>query len=108
MHLRNLVDTVVEHWPFDEESYPAMRGLTTEERRRFALRHVLFHQVKAVAKLTETMERHDHGAPLDEVKLQQAIRNFLINTLRLAAVAGIKPNRLTADIQGWASEKHAP
>lgn len=108
MNLQDLVALIVENWPFDETSYPGTQGLSETERQCFALRHILMHQAKAVGKLSEVVEPHDHGAPLDEEKLRLAIRNFFINTLRLAETAGVSVDELTHSVMGWASEKHQP
>lgn len=108
MELKELAELVTTHWPFDDGNYPRMHGLQVEERQEFALRHILMHQQKAVAKLTEVVEPPDHGAPLDDGKLRQATRNFLINTLRLAVAAGISADELVASVQSWASEAHIP
>jgi len=108
MELVELTELVAKHWPFDESNYPRMQGLSEGDRKEFALRHILMHQQKAVAKLTEVIEPLDHGAAPDEGKLRQATRNFLINTLRLAAVAGISAEELAASVQNWLSETHVP
>lgn len=108
MELQELMDIVVGTWPFDAENYPLMNGLSPERRKEFVLRHILMHQAKALAKLTEVIEPLDHGAPLDDLKLCQATRNFLINTLRLADVVDMRARALARAIQEWAGEPHIP
>lgn len=104
MDLQNLMELVERHWPFDEENYPGLPGVSDRD----VLKHILFHQIKAATKLTEVVESMDHGAPLDEKKLRQAIRNFLINTLRLADVADISAAELETEVKKWAAELHVP
>ena len=108
MDLNNLMAVVFEHWPFDYDNYPRMQKLSEEEKRAFIIRHILMHQAKAVAKVTEAVEPFDHGAPLDHNKLQLSTRNFFINTLRLASAIGISSEELAAYVQQWVSEKHKP
>ena len=108
MSLDDLMETVLRHWSFDANSYPVMVGLSEKDSKVFALRHILMHQNKAVGRLAEVCEPADHGAPLDEEKLRTATRNFLINTLQLASVAGIRAGDLETAVQGWAAQKHAP
>jgi len=104
MDLCTLTDTVVRHWPFNAEHYPILRHLPAEEHAHFSLGHILDHQIKACGKLAEVVEPLAHGAPIDDFRLHLATRNFLANTLRLAAVAGITPDELAAEMSVWARE----
>jgi protein-disulfide isomerase len=108
MALGELMDVVTRHWSFDDHSYPGLAQLSDAQRRAFALRHILMHQQKAAGRLAEVCEPVDHGAPLDEGKLRLATRNFFINTLRLAAAAGMTAEDLTAVVHDWAAQKHVP
>lgn len=47
------------------------------------------HQAKALGRIAEAIEPCDHGEGIDEEKLRLAVRNFFINTLRLAEMCGI-------------------
>lgn len=100
--------TVKEDWVFDKGNYPPMKSMSQKEKRVFSVEHILKHQSKALAKATEALERFDHGFPLDEEKLRLSNRNFLINTLRMADVLGVSPEKLAADVQQWADEKYRP
>ncbi|OGD37121.1 hypothetical protein A2850_04960 [Candidatus Azambacteria bacterium RIFCSPHIGHO2_01_FULL_51_74] len=106
--LGNMIDVVEKHWPFDETTYPELHSLSQEQKNLFTLKHILFHQIKAVAKLTEVCEVVDHGKSLDGDKLHVAVRNFFINTLRLTRAAGYEEDGLKTLVRLWVEEKHQP
>lgn len=108
MDLVALMKTVEDNWPFDEANYPGYDEIPEGERMRFKLRHILDHQIKAAGRLAGVTELLDHGACLNEAELAHATRNFLINTLRLAAASELSPTELTSLVQQWAAEKHKP
>lgn len=96
---------VLERWPFDGLDDPEMEERLVHERRVFALRHILMHQAKALGKLLEAVEPCDHGAQCDEEKLRLTVRNFFINTLRMAEVSGMTADDLVESIRRWAGGK---
>lgn len=98
---------VVRHWPFDREEYPHLPQ-DTHGAWLFALQHIAAHQAKAVGNIYAVLEPMDHGRPYDYEKMKLALRNLLINTLRLAAIAGISVEELERAIWGWAADKQKP
>ena len=108
MNVEHLMKMVNEEWVFDKINYTPMKSMSQKEKRLFAIEHVLKHQTKALAKAIETLERFEHGTLLDEEKLRLSVRNFFINTLRLADIVGISPKELAGDVQQWADEKYKP
>lgn len=105
MDIEKLMAFVVERWRFDAENYPGIEKLFAFKREVFALRHILMHQAKALGKAMEAVEPCDHGERIDEEKLRLAIRNSLINTLRLAEASGMSADDLLKSIENWAEEK---
>lgn len=108
MDLQDLIRLVKEEWPFDKDHYPAIKKMSQKEKRIFAIRHILMQQAKALAKGMEALERFEHGLPLDEEKLRLSVRNFFINTLKMAEFVGISPDQLADDLQQWADEQYRP
>ncbi len=109
LNLEALSDFVEKAWPFDAEHYHLVRELGPAETKRFALRHITFHQMKAAGKLAAIAENLDHGnRHPGNRELELAIRNSLINTLRLARVVRLRPAELVTEIEMWADEEHKP
>ncbi|MBI4095203.1 MAG: hypothetical protein HY435_03360 [Candidatus Liptonbacteria bacterium] len=111
MNLSELMSLVRDNWLFDEANYPQIRECSDSEQQLFALRHVLMHLAKALGKLSEIVEPLDHKSvpePPNKATFEPIVRNFLINTLKLADIAGISPEELAESVIKWAREKHVP
>lgn len=90
MKLQELIDEVAKNWSFDEaKNYPGMEKLTEDEKKAFAIRHILFHQMKSIGAFAELIEQCEHGKDLDYKKLHMTIYKSLKNSLRLAKIVGI-------------------
>jgi len=107
MDISELMELVKQNWQFDEEHYPGLPS-DSDVKKLFSLKHVLYHQQKAVGKMAEAIEPYDHGKELNVSLLKLAVRNSFINTVRMACVLGITPHGLAEEVRGWRKENHEP
>jgi len=108
MELKELMELIEESWTFDENNHPGIDRLSADQVSLFAVRHILMHQQKAVGRLVEAYEPTDHWQPLIKSAVLLAVRNSLVNTLRLASTIGLKASELEGYVLGWAKEHHTP
>lgn len=94
MTLQDLMDLVTREWPFNEENYPLLKGCSDEEKKQFAIRHILIHMVKAHGQLAESVEPWDHGRNERNLGLCRAVGKLFKEILRLAEIAGITADQL--------------
>lgn len=97
--LDTLIAYIAEHFTFDEETYPELRGASEEERLAFAIRHSALHMSKTAGKIAAVSEDVDHGRELDMESLRENTMKSLINTLRLAELVGMSGNDLVQAIE---------
>ena len=106
MDLKRLTEIVVRSWSFNEDTYPDLAGATPSERTLFAMRHILLHVQKDVGKLASVCEAADHrNKEINVYEVPLIVRNFLMNTLRLAEVAKVTPEELGQLVLKWEKEK---
>lgn len=95
MNLQELMNLVAQNWSFDEKSYPELQECSDKKRIvKFAVQHILQHQVKALGQLAETTESWDHGLEEKNINLRIATRKLFKNTLRLAEILGLSAHDL--------------
>lgn len=100
-----LADIVDRKWQFDESRYPGISELSESERRMFEIKHITAHMVAAVAKATKVGEKYDHGNPIDEELLHDAVGDAFITVLQLAGRAGMDDEDLATFIADWNPNK---
>ena len=96
------MDMITGKWPFDSKNYPALGKLDggfdpDEQVARFAINHIVKHQLKAMGKLAEVMEPFDHGHRQNFVvrdRLDEAVVKSFINAVRLASMTGFSAQKL--------------
>lgn len=101
MNLADIRDATRQAWPFTHRTYPAMSNLNVEERRAFALKHVLVHMVKATGQVSAAIEPIDHGMDLDRDQLLASLRNLIVQAVQCADVAGISEADIEQDLSRW-------
>lgn len=99
MTLHNLCVSVAEKWPFDEATYPDLRGATPQTAFRFAFEHIVFHLITHLGNLARVPEKLDHGESAPE--FAEEIRGMLVCVLRLAEAAGISALQLEEMVNAW-------
>lgn len=104
MELRALMKFVKGTWPFDAHHYPRFGYLPQEELKQEAIKHIAQHQTKAAGQLAAICDAIDHGKGVDQGEILLITRKFLVNTLRLAEVAGITADTLATSVRKWGEE----
>lgn len=85
--------TIARIWPFTSKTYPFF----TDDCD--AIRHVVLHQNKDAGRLAAAIEPVDHGHPPDRVLARRAVRNSLVNTLRLCDLLDLSAEDLLRDYE---------
>ena len=88
-NIDELIKYISEHFVFDEKNYPELKGKDKTEILKFAIRHSALHFSKTAGKIATISEDIDHGKEMDIEDLKTNISKSLINTLRLAELAGM-------------------
>lgn len=108
MTLQEMIDKVVKGWPFDKKNYKDWYEFWPKDRKMiYALKHILLHQQKALAAVAEVVEKFDHEgnlSPEQEAQIIIAIRKTILNSLRMAEVAGEQG----ASLEWWLSRPQSP
>lgn len=96
MTLQNLIDEVAENWRFyfNETRYPAIRDLSDEQKKIFAVRLLLERQAIATGIFAQVVEQSEHGKPLDLEKLQTVICSSLRHLFVLAHFSDVKADTI--------------
>lgn len=84
-------------WVCDSGRYPALEGMTTDQRRNFLVKHSLLHIGKTTGKIAAVCENFDHVGQTDgedSVLLQDTVVKLFINTLKLAEEVGLSADDL--------------
>ena len=102
MNLTEVLQAAEVSWPFNEASYPGYAQLSPDEQLLFAVRHILLHQGVALGRLATAIEPAEHGrrAALGLHDAQLALKSFVRNTVRLAALLGVSGEALESIIIG--------
>lgn len=103
MNLQIMLEHVRRIFPQDDRNYPGIEGLTTEERRRFMVRHAHLHLSKQTGALAALIERGDHTdgdmRPIDVPRaMREIVAKTLINALMLAEVTGVGADEVEAEL----------
>ena len=97
--LQSLMSHIARVWVCNPHRYPALAGMSAEERKNFLLKHSLLHIAKTAAKVAAVCESFDHaghGSPEDEEALKVAATKMVVNALKLAEEAGLTAEELFA------------
>jgi|SRR3989344_6340439 len=97
--LDKLIEFIADNFKFNEQKYPQLKGVSKEEVLTFAIKHSALHFAKTAGKIAAVSENVDHGGELDIKELKENVSKSLINTLRLADLAGISDTELLKTIK---------
>ena len=87
--INKLIGYVGKQFVFDDVAYPELKGMSEEQKLKFALRHSALHFAKTAGKISEVGERFDHGKEINIEDIKKNIPKALINTLKLAEIVGM-------------------
>ncbi len=96
--LEDILAFVTKNWIFSEEKYPGLKGLNHQDRRVFAVRHILEHEMKSLGQLAETIQDCEHGGNFNEQKARDVFAKMLRNTLRLSELLNMSAEELLAEL----------
>ncbi|MBP9856236.1 MAG: hypothetical protein KBC48_02990 [Candidatus Pacebacteria bacterium] len=106
MELKEFFAKVEETWPFDEENYPALKGLDEEGRRLYILNHINLHVGKSNGVISDFLEWCGHGRDMNNHhtlrlihQIHEVVRKQMINFARMAAVLGYTPEQFKKDFE---------
>ncbi|MCX6714323.1 MAG: hypothetical protein NTX72_00730 [Candidatus Uhrbacteria bacterium] len=105
MLIASLMKLVQNLWPCTEIEYSPMKGKSKAERKRLERHHTLLHHLKAIGRLSDALESHDHGAPLDHEALRKAIGTMFMNLARIATACDITPGELENFFTEWSTRR---
>ena len=97
--LDRLKQFISKHFACEPDTYPELKGADEKKRLSFEIRHVGLHFEKTAGKVAAVSEDADHGDIIDLPDLQLNIAKSLINTLRLADLAGMSGEDLVRAIE---------
>ena len=109
MDLDKIMLQLEQGWIFSDLEHPTMQRPCYADRL-FGVRHILLHQVKAIGRIAEIMERGEHlpGAKVvDWSVAKEATFKMLLNTLRLAVHLEIRESDFAQFFYEW-QEEHTP
>lgn len=98
-NIDELIHYIAQHFPFDEDHYPELKGATEQQRLNFAIRHLTVHFAKVTGKIATVAEGTDHGSSPNLEELRLSIPKALINTLRLAELVGMTESDIIKAIE---------
>ena len=101
--LQNLMETIVNSWPINDEIYPELEGKRLGCRNLFATEHIQLHLYGTMGKIALTIEPKDHaGGVANNFQLTRLIAKSFTEVLRMAEVNGFDAGALILgeDLQG--------
>jgi hypothetical protein len=102
--IQQLMELIGSKYVFKEENYPAMKGMTEEQKKVFALNHSILHMQKSIGKLAEVCEKYDHTGeyvPGSMDQVSEATVKMVINSLKLAQEIGFNGFELSERVQDF-------
>lgn len=111
MHLAEIKDLVIKHWPWTPKSYPILGKMRKTAREAFKRQHLLLHLGKQLGKLAAVQEYDDHGNATflnNRVYLIEHLAKMLTTLLHLAHVMGITAEELEKYIHDFYKPEARP
>ncbi len=99
MEAREIMRLVQVTWPFTTDEYPLTRGMSDNERRIFAIAHVLKHQAKSMEWALTTHDASEFNHQPQE-RIDRA-RKFIVNSIRFAGLINVDPDRIVDYLDEW-------
>ncbi len=90
--LRELMNHIASVWICDEERYPALQGMSSDQRKNFLIKHSLLHISKTSGKIATVCESFDHSGVMledDEASLRIDVVKMFVNVIKLAEEVGL-------------------
>jgi len=115
MNLKELFEKVGDAWRFDTKNYPRLH--LSIGGRVDSTAHVLLHISKTAGKLATIFEQLAHmeqaqgsdatilDHPVTKPHIARQTAYMVVNVVKLAALAGVTPEEVAAEIQLWAVEQ---
>lgn len=100
-----LIKFIAKHFPFDEKTYPELKGADEKKHLIFAIRHSAMHFAKTAGKIAAVSEDADHGTEIKINELKENASKALVNTLRLAELLNMSETDLIHAIEEKFGEK---
>jgi len=94
-----LIKFIAKYFPFDEKTYPELKGANKEKHLIFAIRHSAIHFAKTAGKIAAVSEDADHNRKIKIGELKENTSKSLINTLRLAELLNMSEDDLISAIE---------
>ncbi|MGE3770748.1 MAG: hypothetical protein AB7G06_07330 [Bdellovibrionales bacterium] len=102
--LHSLMQQAENEIQFDAAAYAMLEGASDDEAKLFAIRHLNLHLMQTSGRLAAVCSGAEHGEVLDTKEVAAVVPESLIYVLRLARVAGLTSEQLTAAIDGQYKE----
>jgi hypothetical protein len=106
MNAKSAFDYVNSRYIYNPENYPAMKNLSDNEQKVFALKHTLLHMQKNIdpisysqqaweGKVEFIFERNQEQTSVS-LKFREALVKMIVNYIKLAETLGISNEEFTA------------
>lgn len=106
--LQQTIDLISSTYVFNKENYPKIDDSTQQSKLIFAIQHILLHTQKELGNIAAVSEKYDHTAVRtynNQMEVEAATVNILINTLKLADILGFSADGLIEAIKKFYENK---
>jgi len=101
-HVMNYIGT---RYSFTPENYPSLEGVTSDQKKAFAVGHSVHHMYKSVGRLAAERERYDNGGMMNEATLKEGAVRMFINAIKLIEELGLTAQDLADSIPEYIVSK---